>query len=584
MTDAKHKGNSGVSRRTFGKGTAIFGAGLGLTATAAAARGTSGDVIEEVVDVVVLGTGAAGSVAALFAHHGGAKVLMLDKGAMRGGTSAKSGGNYWIANNPAMRAAGLIDEKDDFLRYVVRNSFPESYDPDASFFGASADGYELLSTFYDKGSEMVEDLERMGILHSKMFEFLNHPMVDYRTQYPENKAPAGRGLSPVMPEGESGAGDGLMALLHSAIDKAGIRSMTRASATELIMSGNRVAGVAGNLYDGKAFRIAARKGVVAATGGFAHNPALLRRFHKNPVFGACAAPTSTGDLIELTGRIGVQIGNVGGAWRGPVILQEALQYQATPIDTFGTFADSMIYVDKYGRRAVNERRSYHDRAKAMYQWDPGQTEYPRLFNFVIYDQRAAELFGGIMPFPVLPDDGNYVFSGDTLGDLAASIRSYLDEVGPQIGGVQISDDFAETLRSEIARFNEFAVKGEDLDFGRGNNPLDQYMPPVAPGSDWPANDKPQANMYPISAQGPFYAIILAPGLLDTSGGPVIDSQARIIASDGTPVEGLFGAGNCIASPARDSYWAAGCTLGLAMTFGMIAGQSAATAHVAGEQS
>jgi predicted oxidoreductase len=79
-------------------------------------------------------------------------------------------------------------------------------------------------------------------------------------------------------------------------------------------------------------------------------------------------------------------------------------------------------------------------------------------------------------------------------------------------------------------------------------------------------------MFPISGQGPYYCILMAAGCLDTKGGPRISTRAQVLRADGSPIPRLYGAGNCVASPARAAYWSGGATVGLGMTYGYIAGE------------
>ena len=118
----------------------------------------------------------------------------------------------------------------------------------------------------------------------------------------------------------------------------------------------------------------------------------------------------------------------------------------------------------------------------------------------------------------------------------------------------------------MARWNEFCADGADRDFGRGGNVYDRY------GGD-PEAAAP--NLGPLT-DPPFCAVRVLAGTIGTKGGPVTDVSGAVLTAAGTPVEGLYAAGNAAAFWTGDAYPAPGATLGIAMTMGYLAGRHAAT--------
>jgi hypothetical protein len=289
-------------------------------------------------------------------------------------------------------------------------------------------------------------------------------------------------------------------------------------------------------------------------------------------------PWITGDFINIAGAAGARMGIMSSAWRTQVLLEEALQSSKLAAGVFFPPGDSMIQVNRHGVRVLNENRNYNDRTEVHGAYDPSNAEFPNQLLFMIYDRRSAEAFAGAYPLPADPENTNYVIKAESLDDLARKVDKRLGEIAAQTGGVALAPSFIGNLKKTIARFNGFAKSGQDEDFQRGQAAYDsewhQVFSPMRTDSGWPANDGPSITMYPFRDAGPYYAMILAAGALDTCGGPAIDAAARVLDTKDQPIPGLYGAGNCIASPSGEAYWGAGHTLSLAMTFGFIAANTA----------
>lgn len=533
------------------------------------------------VDVAVVGSGAAGLTAALYAHEAGAKVAVFEKAGAVGGTSAKSGGSVWVPNNFDMKARGLADPKDDFLRYAARYAFPALYDPDSETLGLSDLSYRLLSTFYDDAGPTIDDLVSKGV----RFKAFQTPMsgdklyADYGDTLPENKAPFGRVLNPLDEQGQQGVGKDLMRALKQAVEQRGIPIYRSHAVAALIQNGQgAVTGLRLRVEDKRDLVVEAARGVVFASGGFVQNRELVRKFHRDPIFGGCGVPTNTGDFVAMATRAGAELGNMANAWRVQVVLEEALRYRSLPNEVWTPGGDSVLLVNRSGKRYVNEKRNYHDRTKASYAWDPNTASYPNLLAFMVYDQRTAEEHAGFYPYPETPTGADYVITGRTIEELASAIDDRLKTLGAGAANVRLAPDFSASLGETINRFADFAAAGRDSEFHRGEFPWDKTWGSVSappPGSKWPKNTLANPTLFPFQKTGPYYAIILAPGTLDTNGGPVTDENGRVLDQSGSEIPGLFGAGNCVASPAGDAYWGAGATLGCAIVFGARAGRSAA---------
>lgn len=533
------------------------------------------DLADELeTDVVVVGAGAAGLAAANGAAAHGHQVVILEARAEAGGTTAKSAGGFMVTNNAFHRAAGLHEDRDATLRLMAQTSFPDRYDPDAERLGLEPLDYELITTFYDRSEEVATRLADDGVLTfapQLAISGDSRGFPSYFTHLEDETIYYGRTLTSRTPDGLEGYGRELVRQLLAGAERRGAHLLTGHRVTELLLDGDEVCGVRVEHADGVR-TIRARQAVVFASGGFTHNVELVDRYLPPGVFGGCAVSQSQGDLLALTEELGVATAHLDCAWWGEVPLEVALENRETPVLLFYPFGDSMFYVNRHGRRVVNEKKVYDQRGPVHFVTDE-HGDRPNHLLFMIYDQAVAleptADYPARWPVPAAGQSAPYVIHGDTMAELEANIRERLAALGARIDGFQLADDFGAGLSETVDRFNRFADRGVDADFHRGEQPieLDCAGPPRK-------GNHPNPVLFPLATTGPYHCIITGAGMLDTKGGPRINPHGQILRTDGTPVPRLYGAGNCIASPAAAAYWTGGTTIGLGMTFGYLAGDHA----------
>lgn len=522
-------------------------------------------------DIIAVGGGAAGLASALFARWQGNAVALLEKAPELGGTTRKAAFWYWVPNNKAMQAMGLEDRKEDCIRYMARLSRPEAYDAHHPRFGMTQWEYDMCAAIYDNASPATELLAERGAL-----EYRHCAAVpDYWAELPEDKCPTGRVLLPKDAcETMSDGGAVAVRSLSAAARRDGVEIRTGHRVQRLIRdAGGRIAGVEADTADGRTLRLAARKAVIFASGGFTHDAELRRNFLSAPVLGGCAAVTNEGDFVRIGSAAGAELRNMNYSWMCPVVLEKALRRDPELIGTFSPSGDSMIYVDKTGRRTTNEKLAYNESAQAFFRWDPARAEYPYLVMAAVWDQRAQDHCAGheYGRFIVSPgQDDSHVVRGETVAALAEALRARVAELSPRIGGMTLSTDFADNLKASIERFNGFARAGRDEDFQRGERPVELLF--NGPTATEPA--APNPTMYPLSDSGPYYATLLTGGNLDTKGGPVTNPDGQVLDRIGQPIPGLYGVGNCVASASARAYWAGGATLGPFIAFAYLAANAA----------
>ncbi|SKB97732.1 FAD-binding protein [Sphingopyxis flava] len=561
-------------------------------------------VLENEYDFVIVGSGGGSMVAAIYAKLAGLNPVILEKRDKIGGSTGFSGGVWWVPNNHVIKRFGVDDSRELAERYL--NATVD--------FAGKGTSPERRDAFLDEAPEMIRFLEEQGMqfhypdgwsdyyddrdggqprgrsLTAVPYDMRNlGPWEDKLSRYmpfngiPFNSLPLIRMLmfkktwyakaimvklalaiakNKILGRHIVSFGGAIQGRMLEMTLKRDIPVFGGFATDRLVEENGKVVAVEGE-FQAQRRTVRGKYGVLMNVGGFARNDAMRQKYQRHPISNSWtnANPGDTGEMIEEMIRLGADTENLDMAVWVPTSLNPDGSLPAGAIDKDGNEYPFMhvgeiaiphyMWVNRHGKRFVNEANSYVELGEAMYQNDAVPA-------FAVFDDRAMRdyaygtLMPGTKPIKKWLESG-FLVKADTIEELAE--KAGIDPAG---------------LAAQVERYNRYSETGIDEEFHKGERQYDRFR------GD-PTN-KPNPCVGAIS-KAPFYATRIFPGDVGTFGGVVTDEKARVLRADGSIIDGLYATGNCTSSVMGRSYPGPGASISPAFAFGYIAAKDAvARAH------
>lgn len=552
---------------------------------------------DETFDWVVVGSGAGSVSSALLMKHAGKSVVILEKSPYFGGTTAKSGGVMWIPNNRFMDP----DEDNEeaaitYLDSVVKDSpqFPGTSPEKRRTYVREAPkmldfvvgqgvalerGSHYWPDYYDelpggnKTSRTVTALpfnkkelpgDWAGKLRKGMLEMpvrlddglqISNMSRSWAARGVFAKTAAKVVMGKLLGQHWVSAGAALQGrMLKAILEKNAADIRLNSPVKEIILDGDKAVGVVAE-KDGKPWRVGANIGVLVNAGGFGMNAEMRAKYiPKSSNDWSNAIESSTGDMHRELERIGGTLAQMDQMVGFPGTHGPGFDTAYMKPGTQNVCAKPhAIQVDQSGERYMNEASSYEHICQVMMERD---AVVPAIPSWAIMDSQF------MIKYPLANKMGSRIPKGWRESGWLKEANT-IEELAEKIGVPPAN------LRKTVDRWNGFVDAGLDTDFQRGcdreyQGYLGDHLVPRGPGRTMGKIEK-----------GPFYAVDVVPGDVDTYGGVLTDCEARVLKADGTPFGNLYACGITTASPMGDVYPGAGASIGPSMTFGWIAARHAA---------
>lgn len=544
------------------------------------------DAVTRHWDVIVVGSGVAGLVTATVCSLHGLKVLVCEKTGFFGGTTAWSMGAVWAPCNSLMEKLAQVDDPasaESYLRAATGAYFDPAMARAYVESASQAIGYlqkntqvrfaaAMLPDFFDaegarSGRALLTepyDGKALGAYLSKLRNPLSCFTAFGAMQVDLREVPRLRGASKSIPDFRYTArrvggflldllrygkgarltnGNALVGrLLRSALD-AGVVLRTDTAVVRVVKVNGKLSGVVAK-HDGQEQALNARLGVVLAGGGFGSNATMMQEHVPQPSSHISVQPEgNTGDGLMLGVSAGGVLGqgNQDDAYYMPASVRrdrDGKIVQKYPHFGGNALPGSLI-VDASGQRFVNEASNYHHIGREMNRLNIGTA-------YLIADERYVTNRGLGLVKPGRVGRNKFLATGYLKKANDLSALAHLLGIEP------------ERLAGTVSRFNEFAARGIDVDFGRGTSRYDQ-----ASGDP---TQRPNPNLGQLQ-QPPYYALAIHPGSASTALGLKTTPDAQLLDRDGAPIAGLYAVGLDQSSFVGGTLPAGGVLIGSGVVFG-----------------
>ncbi len=560
------------SRRQFvgtvAKGAAVIGAVGGATSlmpnvaaatVPAGAKATMATVPEmqpipvptnwsQTADVVIVGYGGAGAVAAITAFDAGANVLILEKTPSYsalgvtspaisggGGSTSMNGGHFDYPLDPNLGAT-----------YVYQTSW---------------------------GATPMDTCQAWGQVAAQIPAWLTAMGISYTTSTGGAGFPAVAGASTINGGSIAGGGFGFFTALDGAVKSRNIPVMFNTPATGLIQNPTteEILGVQALAYDSEVLNIRANRAVVLTTGSIEFNEQLKVNYFRSYPAHFYGWSFSTGDGLLMAQSVGA------GIWHNDLVAATLVPWFPQYAQSFGMSTPAQhgyIYTDKYGNRFMNEPTLNRTNAYLnLSDFNLAVPEYTRIPSFIIFDEtcrKAAAISSGssgnlpayLDARPKWSSDNSveiangWILKGQDIPTLASVINSTtFIGLPPGTNNTALPGEItvnmsATNLANTINTYNGYVTAKVDSQFGRAASTL---VPIVTP---------------------PFYAMALWPGGEAAFAGPIRNGRGQVCDSNNEPIPRLYSAGEL--GSIRGAVLDTVSHNGENIVFGQISGHNAAT--------